>query len=66
MALKTFNVDDELYKKFSELCKREGISMSKRVNLFLERELARIQGAQVPEKQPVKQPPKVQPPSRYC
>src|SRR3989344_3564670 len=43
MALKTFNVDHEIYHKFSEHCKKEGISMSKRIDNFLKAEVDRIQ-----------------------
>lgn len=35
MVLKTFNVEEESYKKFSEFCKEHGISMSKQIELFL-------------------------------
>ncbi len=35
MALKTFNVDKATYKKFSEFCKEQGISMSKQIELFM-------------------------------
>jgi hypothetical protein len=42
MALKTFNVNEETYKKFSEHCKKEGISMSKKVENFLRQELEKI------------------------
>ncbi|MFP4118377.1 MAG: hypothetical protein ACLFTR_05650 [Candidatus Woesearchaeota archaeon] len=35
MVLKTFNVDDESYKKFSEFCRENGISMSKQVDFFM-------------------------------
>ena len=35
MVLKTFNLDEATYKKFSELCKENGISMSKQVDLFI-------------------------------
>ena len=35
MALKTFNVEEKSYKKFSEFCKGHGISMSKQVDLFM-------------------------------
>lgn len=38
-TLKTFNLDSELYREFSEHCKRHGISMSKRVENFIRREL---------------------------
>ena len=36
MTLKTFNVEQETYEKFSSFCKEHGISMSKQVNLFME------------------------------
>ena len=35
MALKTFNVQEETYDKFSSFCKGHGISMSKQVELFM-------------------------------
>lgn len=36
MVLKTFNVQEDIYKKFSEFCKGHGVSMSKQVELFME------------------------------
>lgn len=42
MALKTFNIDEEVYKKFAEYCKKEGISMSKKVENFIKQEMERI------------------------
>lgn len=36
MVLKTFNVQEEVYKKFSSFCKEFGISMSKQVEMFME------------------------------
>jgi len=39
MVLKTFNLDEEIYKRFSEFCGEHGISMSKQVNIFLEAQL---------------------------
>jgi len=42
MALKTFNIDDKSYKQFSEYCKKRGISMSKRVEHFIMKELEKI------------------------
>ena len=36
MVLKTFNVQEETYKKFSGFCKGHGVSMSKQVELFME------------------------------
>jgi len=35
MALKTFNVDEVVYKKFSLACKENGMSMSKQVEFFM-------------------------------
>ena len=36
MVLKTFNVQAEVYDKFSSFCKEHGISMSKQVEFFME------------------------------
>ncbi|MGD9275678.1 MAG: hypothetical protein PVJ67_00735 [Candidatus Pacearchaeota archaeon] len=35
MVLKTFNLDEEVYKKFSEFCREHGMSMSKQINIFI-------------------------------
>lgn len=35
MALKTFNIEEDVYNKFSAICKRLGVSMSKQVELFM-------------------------------
>lgn len=35
MAIKSFNVNEDTYKKFSEYCKGSGISMSKQINNFM-------------------------------
>jgi len=35
MALKTFNIEEDVYNKFSAICKRLGISMSKQVEMFM-------------------------------
>jgi len=35
MAIKTFNVDEDVYKQFSGFCKDNGISMSKQVEFFM-------------------------------
>ena len=40
MVLKTFNLDGEVYKKFSEFCKENGFSMSKQVNFFINAQMA--------------------------
>ena len=36
MALKTFNVEEVVYKKFSDFCRGHGVSMSKQVEMFME------------------------------
>ncbi|PIN68646.1 hypothetical protein COV93_08690 [Candidatus Woesearchaeota archaeon CG11_big_fil_rev_8_21_14_0_20_43_8] len=36
MVLKTFNVHEEVYKKFSGFCKAHGLSMSKQVDMFMQ------------------------------
>jgi len=35
MTLKTFNINEDIYGKFSHFCKGHGISMSKQVELFM-------------------------------
>ena len=35
MVLKTFNVEEEVYRKFSSFCKGQGLSMSKQVDFFM-------------------------------
>ena len=44
MVLKTFNLDEEVYKKFSEFCKENGLSMSKQVNIFIQAQMAEKAG----------------------
>ncbi|MBD3262072.1 MAG: hypothetical protein GF334_10485 [Candidatus Altiarchaeales archaeon] len=39
MVLKTFNVDESVYTRFSSFCKSHGISMSKQVNLFMKAQI---------------------------
>lgn len=36
MVLKTFNLEEATYEKFSGFCKEHGMSMSKQVNIFME------------------------------
>ncbi len=36
MVLKTFNVEEEVYDRFSRFCKEHGMSMSKQVGMFME------------------------------
>ena len=40
MVLKTFNLEEDVYKKFSEFCKENGFSMSKQVNFFIQSQMA--------------------------
>jgi hypothetical protein len=35
MALKTFNLDEQVYAKYMKLCKEHGISMSRQVETFM-------------------------------
>jgi negative regulator of replication initiation len=42
MVIKTFNIDEEVYKQFSTHCKKNGVSMSKRVENFLREEMNKI------------------------
>lgn len=44
MVLKTFNVDEEIYSKFSRFCKEYGISMSKQVEIFMESQISDKKG----------------------
>lgn len=36
MSIKSFNVEQETYKRFSEYCKANGINMSKQIEFFME------------------------------
>lgn len=65
MALKTFNVDEEMYKKYSAHCKKQGISMSKQIEKFITQEVSRL------EVSPVSHVPEptlhdTHPMSRFC
>jgi hypothetical protein len=44
MALKTFNIDAETYAEFSKYCKENGISMSKKIEKFIQSELEDLKG----------------------
>jgi len=44
VVIKTFNIDEEVYKEFSAYCKKHGISMSKRVGNFLKEEVIKLKG----------------------
>lgn len=51
MSLKTFNIDDKAYKQYSDYCKKQGISMSKRIDVFIKKELEKIKGHHLPIKE---------------
>jgi hypothetical protein len=40
MVLKTFNLNEEAYKKFSDFCRENGISMSEQIEIFIEAQMA--------------------------
>ncbi len=42
MVLKTFNVEEDTYNRFSEICRKHGISMSKQIELFMESQIGDI------------------------
>ncbi len=42
MALKTFNINEGVYKNYSKHCKSRGISMSKQVENFLRNEIEKL------------------------
>ncbi len=39
MTIKTFNVDEETYAKFSSYCKDMGLSMSKQIDMFMKAQI---------------------------
>ncbi|MEK6898990.1 MAG: hypothetical protein AABW79_02750 [Nanoarchaeota archaeon] len=45
MVIKTFNLDKEIYEEYSKHCKKEGLSMSKRVERFIGEDLAKLKGS---------------------
>jgi len=54
MALKTFNLDAEVYKEFSKHCKENGISMSKKIENFIKKELHLIKNPKRKEDSEIK------------
>lgn len=46
MALKTFNLDEGIYKEFSVYCKKHGISMSKKIENFIRAEMEYLKSGQ--------------------
>lgn len=39
MVLKTFNLEEETYQKFSDFCRQNGISMSKQIDIFIKAQI---------------------------
>lgn len=39
MALKTFNINQDVYARFSAFCMERGISMSRQVQIFMDAQL---------------------------
>ena len=39
MVLKTFNIDDGTYRKFSTFCKENGLNMSKQIDIFIKAQI---------------------------
>jgi len=66
MALKTFNVDEVVYKEFSEYCKKNGISMSKKVENFIRREMEMLKKEAKKITEKVEDEIEKHPLSKYC
>jgi len=68
MALKTFNLDQETYKQFSSHCKKNGISMSKKIDNFIKEELEKLKSTTQKSKYPPKKQPTPEEHSfrKYC
>lgn len=49
MAIKTFNLDAKVYGEFSKHCKKQGISMSKKVENFIKQEMIKIKSGDLDE-----------------
>jgi len=39
MVIKTFNVEEQSYKKFADFCKEHGLSMSNQINVFIKAQI---------------------------
>lgn len=39
MVLKTFNLEEETYNRFSDFCRQNGISMSKQIDIFIKAQI---------------------------
>ena len=73
-ALKTFNIDEEIYGKYSKHCKANGISMSKQIENFISNEVDSLLKQKVPSPSSNKDPRRTEPGlekprhdmSKYC
>ena len=50
MAIKAFNIDEEVYNQFSKHCKKNGISMSKRIENFIRGEISKLKSNPIENK----------------
>ncbi len=66
MALKTFNLDAEAYKEYCKYCKKEGISMSKKIDNFIKSELDKLKHSQSITNNSSNSPPSNHSFSKYC
>ena len=39
MVIKTFNLEEDVYKQFADFCKAHGLSMSKQINIFIKSQI---------------------------
>lgn len=39
MVIKTFNLEEETYRRFADFCKEHGLSMSKQIDIFIKAQI---------------------------
>ena len=39
MVIKTFNLEEDAYRQFSEFCREHGLSMSNQINVFIKAQI---------------------------
>lgn len=66
MVIKTFNIDEEVYKQFSTHCKKNGVSMSKRVENFIRGEVSKLKLKTDVKTETVEKKVSVHTFSKYC
>ena len=68
VALKTFNLDKDVYGEFSRHCKNNGISMSKKIENFIKEELVRMKVEKIDFKEAKSSEKKLEhhPMGKYC